>query len=92
MLLEMQACGIPVVTTRHADIPFVMAERDDLVAEEDVEGLADALVGVSELSAADWLARAERGRAVVAERHDARRCAEQMDDIYAEAFRVHSST
>jgi colanic acid/amylovoran biosynthesis glycosyltransferase len=33
VLLEMQAAGMPVVATRHADIPFVVAASDQLAPE-----------------------------------------------------------
>ena len=44
VLLEFQAAGVPVVATRHADIPAVVASADEFVAENDAAGLADALV------------------------------------------------
>jgi len=89
VLLEMQAAGIPVVSTRHADIPFVVADPGELVEEEDVEGISDALIRVAGLSDADWQERARRGRAVVQERHDAATLASKLDEIYAEALRLH---
>jgi colanic acid/amylovoran biosynthesis glycosyltransferase len=44
-IVEAMACGLPVVATRHAGIPAVIAsERDGLlVAERDIDALADAL-------------------------------------------------
>jgi glycosyltransferase involved in cell wall biosynthesis len=46
ILLEAQAIGIPIVTTRHADIPHVVPEGPGvhLCDEHDVEALADAVV------------------------------------------------
>ena len=46
ILLEAQAIGTPIVTTRHADIPHVVPEGPGvaLCAEHDVEALARALV------------------------------------------------
>ena len=37
-ILEFQALGLPVIATRHADIPFVVPRPHELVAEEDVTG------------------------------------------------------
>src|SRR6185436_249493 len=46
ILLEAQAMGTPIVTTRHADIPHVVPEGPGvwLCAERDVEGLGQALI------------------------------------------------
>ena len=46
ILLEAQAIGTPIVTTRHADIPHVAPEGPGvfLCREHDVEALGDALV------------------------------------------------
>src|SRR5439155_13466167 len=47
VILEMQALGIPVVATRHADIPFVVPRPEELAPEGDVDALADALCRVA---------------------------------------------
>jgi colanic acid/amylovoran biosynthesis glycosyltransferase len=86
VLLEMQALGNPVVSTRHADIPSVVATPERLTAEEDVDGLAEELVRLSELSDSDWTALAERGRAFVEARHDARVVATELEGVYREAL------
>jgi colanic acid/amylovoran biosynthesis glycosyltransferase len=86
VLLEMQAVGIPVVSTRHADIPFVVAEPERLAAEGDVDGLAEELVRVSEVSESEWTALGERGRAFVESRHDARVVAAELERVYREAL------
>ena len=46
ILLEAQAIGTPIVTTRHADIPHVVPAGPGvwLCAEHDVAALGDALV------------------------------------------------
>jgi colanic acid/amylovoran biosynthesis glycosyltransferase len=86
VLLEMQARGIPLVTTRHADIPFVVPPGTELVDEGDVDGLADALVHLSSASEDEWSKAAERGRTLVAANHDARKVAEQIEGLYKEAL------
>lgn len=86
VLLEMYARGIPVVATRHADIPFVAAEPDELVAEEDVDGIARALVASLRRDPADRRVRAERARTLVEEHHGAAALADQVADVYEEAL------
>jgi colanic acid/amylovoran biosynthesis glycosyltransferase len=86
VLLEMQAVGIPLVSTVHADIPFVVADPSRLAAEEDVDALADELVRLNELSAGEWTAAAEKGRAFVESRHDARIVAAELEAVYREAL------
>jgi colanic acid/amylovoran biosynthesis glycosyltransferase len=88
VLLEMQAIGMPVVSTRHADIPAVVAHPEQLVEEGDVDGLADALVRLAQVSDEEWREHARRGRALIEAEHDARRIASQLEDVYAEALGV----
>ena len=40
VLIELQAAGLLVVATRHADIPYVVPRDDQLADEEDVPGIA----------------------------------------------------
>ena len=91
VLLEMQAAGMPVVGTRHADLPTVVAEPDALVEEEDFEGLAEAIVRAAELTDADWTARCERGRALMEAEHDGARTAASMETLYAELVGVRTT-
>lgn len=80
--LEAQACGRPVVTTRHGGIPeYVRPGHTALVVEEgDADALADALVTVlSDRALAERLAA--NGPGAVAHL-DVRRTAARMDDLY----------
>ena len=88
VLLEMQAMGVPVVSTRHADIPFVVAEPARLVEEEDVEGLANELVRLSTVGEAEWAAIAAGGRAFVEAHHDAHVVAAELEDVYGEVLGI----
>lgn len=91
VLLEMQSAGIPIATTRHADIPFVVPDPNELVEEGDAGGLADALVRLAGTTEDEWRTRARRGRAFVQERHEARAIAKQIEEIYTEAIRSHGA-
>jgi colanic acid/amylovoran biosynthesis glycosyltransferase len=86
VLLEMQAIGVPVVATRHADIPFVVPDPERLVPEKDAEGLAAALVELASVSEGEYRDRARRARRFVEERHDARVVARQIAAVYREAL------
>jgi colanic acid/amylovoran biosynthesis glycosyltransferase len=85
VLIEMQAAGLLVVATRHADIPYVVPRGDQLADEEDVAGIADALVRTASLSDDEWRARAAEARTFVEENHDARVIARRIEVLYAEA-------
>lgn len=80
VLLEAQAIGTPLVTTRHADIPHVVPEGAGvyLCAEHDVHALGDALVSALE--------RRERSSSAhVTQHHDVTRAIERLEDIYVTA-------
>jgi colanic acid/amylovoran biosynthesis glycosyltransferase len=85
VLLEMQASGIPVISTRHADIPAIVPFGDALAEEEDVEGLAERIMVLFEEPDAKRAARADAGRAYVEAEHDARKIAALIEGHYAEA-------
>jgi colanic acid/amylovoran biosynthesis glycosyltransferase len=86
VILELQAMGIPVVATRHADIPFVVPRPQELVAEEDVDALAEALCRVANETETERRARTGEARAFVEARHDAAVTAAGVEDVYLEAL------
>ena len=82
-ILEAQALGLPVLSTTHADIPYVTrpGESAVLVPEGDSDALAEAL---AELIAHPerWAAMGRAGRAHVEARHDIRRQAARLEERY----------
>lgn len=85
VLLEAQALGLPVVGTRHADIPYVVAAEYDefLCAEGCATGLAGSLVKIRE-SASRWEAMGHAGRRHIERQHGAGNF-ETLQDIYDQA-------
>lgn len=68
VLMEAQATGCPVVTTRHSGIPEAIPESDHdavLAPEGDVAALARRMHALTQCSGEELKARAERGRAHV---------------------------
>lgn len=82
-ILDMAASGMPVVGTRHCDIPELVEDGvSGLLAEErDVEGLAERLRWLVEHPQA-WEAMAAAGRRRVEEQFDARRQGERLGEVY----------
>jgi glycosyltransferase involved in cell wall biosynthesis len=80
--LEAQACGRPLVTTRHGGIPeFVVEGRTALlVPEGDTNALADALVEV--LRDDNLAARLAAAGPAWAARFDVAVCTSRIDDLY----------
>lgn len=64
VLVEAQAIGLPCVSTRHAGIPEMIpdANQDLLVAEGDIEALADVICMLADRSLYDLKQGAKRGR------------------------------
>ncbi|HET6373355.1 MAG TPA: glycosyltransferase [Candidatus Polarisedimenticolia bacterium] len=84
-ILEAQASGLPILATRHADIPHIVREGESaLLSEEaDAPGLA---ANISRLAAdpALWARMGRAGRAHVEAAHDARRLAHELESFYEE--------
>jgi len=83
VLLEAQAVGLPVISTLHADIPFIVRDGETgvLVSEGNVEALASAL---DELLARPerWAEMGRAGRAFVESRHEMSRVGARLEAIY----------
>lgn len=86
-VIEMAAAGLPVISTRHCDIPFVLGEpnRGLLVAERDPPALARAM---ADLLTTDWDALTAANRRLVEREMDSRVQAERLAGIYAEVAGV----
>lgn len=71
VLLEMQAGGLPVLSTYHADIPEVVIHEQSgfLVPERDSDALAERLVFLAR-NPALWESMGENGRRHIAENYD----------------------
>ena len=82
-LLEAQACGVPILASTHADIPFVVQDgvAGRLAPEGDAEALGEQLIAL--LSEPQrWAAMGEAGRRHVAQRHDAATQTARLEDLY----------
>ena len=86
VILEAQACGLPVVTTDHDDIPHVTVPGASawISPQGDVEALAESLRRAARESAR-WGEMGRAGRAKVELDHDATRVVAALEDLYAEA-------
>lgn len=86
VLLEAQACGLPILSTTHADIPYVTVpgESSWLAPEGDAEALASLIVRAAG-EAQRWGAMGRTGRAKVMADHDVNREILRLEDLYQEA-------
>jgi len=89
-LLEAQALGLPVVSTTHADIPYVVVPgRSALLSHErDVAALTANLERLL-ASPEHWRQMGEAGRAHVEAHHDAAREIPRLEDLYRELALPH---
>lgn len=88
VLLEAQACGLPVIATDHDDIPYVTASGAAgrsawLAAQGDVEALARVLRRAAD-EAGLWGEMGRAGRAKIESDHDARRIVTALESLYAD--------
>jgi colanic acid/amylovoran biosynthesis glycosyltransferase len=84
-ITELSASGMPVVATRHCDIPQVVLDgRSGLLAEErDVDGLATLLARIC-ASPQTWEGMGRAGRAHVEDRFDIRKQVRDLERSYEE--------
>jgi len=86
VLVEAQAIGLPCVSTRHAGIPEMIPARNHefLVAEGDIEGLANALRRLASQSKEELLQLSIRGREMVEREFSLAHEAEKLRSLYGE--------
>ena len=83
VLLEAQACGLPVLSTLHADIPEVVLDSVSgyLVPERDVDSLAERLAYLLDHSET-WAEMGLAGRRHVEDSYDLSDQARRLEDLY----------
>jgi colanic acid/amylovoran biosynthesis glycosyltransferase len=83
VLLEAQAAGVPIVSTRHADIPEVVLDGESalLAREADVDDIAAVLETMLD-SGHRWAEMGRTGRAWVESCHDIKVVTSQLEEIY----------
>ena len=82
-LLEAQACGVPVLSTLHADIPNVVGHGESglLAPERDADALAGHLERLVD-EPERWPAMGRAGRARVERFHDVALQVRRLEDLY----------
>lgn len=88
VLLDAQATGMPVISTRHCDIPEEVKDGETglLCDEHDIDGLADAIRRFYEMDQNEYDTFATRASMHVRTHYDVVACARNLAHIYAEAL------
>ena len=83
IILEAQACGIPLISTNHADIPYVTcADESALLSQErDVDGLTKNICQLLDNSGR-WPIMARKGRNHVEQFHDVSNEVRHLENTY----------
>jgi len=91
-LIEMSASGMPVVASRHCDIPEVIVDGASgfLVPERDVDALAERLLYLADRRET-WEDMARAGRTHVEEEYDAALQVQRLEGVYRSLLTVHRS-
>lgn len=82
-ILEMQAAGLPIVSTYHADIPHIVRDGESalLVPERDVEQLATQLHCLIENSDR-WVTMGKIGHDYVLQHHNIELASQRLEALY----------
>lgn len=88
-ITELSASGMPVVATRHCDIPQIVIDGESglLAAERDVDGLAALLSRIC-ASPEIWESMGRAGRAHVEERFDIRKQVRELERWYTASLKA----
>ncbi len=80
-IIEMAATGMPIVSTTHCDIPFVLSRQNApyLAEERDSNGLCEAIV---RLVSSEWKDLLDANRSHIDQELDAQRQGERLGRIY----------
>jgi colanic acid/amylovoran biosynthesis glycosyltransferase len=83
VLLEAQACGMPILSSLHDDIPYVTVPNGSalLAPERDVEALSTLALKLAE-SAGAWGSMGSIGRQHVEKQHDVRKEILGLETVY----------
>jgi colanic acid/amylovoran biosynthesis glycosyltransferase len=83
IILEAQACGVPVISTSHADIPYITRPNESalLSEERDVDGLANNLRHLFHYPEL-WSKMGKMGRTHVEKNHDVRKEVLALENLY----------
>lgn len=91
IILEAQACGVPVIATTHADIPYITVNSKSalLSPERDVEHLERNIRYLLNTSSV-WAEMGTLGRKHVECYHDVKKEVISLEDLYMEAINENS--
>jgi len=83
IILEGQACGVPVVSTTHADIPYVCCQNGSalLCPERDIEALINNIRYLFD-NPEIWPEMGKKGRKHIEKYHDVNKEILLLEDIY----------
>lgn len=88
VLLDAQATGMPVISTRHCDIPEEVTDGRTgiLVDEGDLRGLSDAISRFYSMSQSEYDEFSSRARTHVVSNFASAECSAHLAEIYSEAL------
>jgi colanic acid/amylovoran biosynthesis glycosyltransferase len=87
IILEAQACGVPVISTTHADIPYITCPDESalLSSERDIDGLANNVRHLSNNSEI-WSHMGKKGREHIERFHNVEREVVALENIYKDSL------
>ena len=91
VILQAQATGMPVISTKHADIPeSVIHNKSGLLVEEsDVKGLSESIIDLIKRDNL-WGEMGFYGRKLVLKRHDINIVNKRLEYLYDRAIKMNN--
>lgn len=87
IIIQMQAAGLPIISTTHADIPNIIPKENHFLSEE---GNVDDIVNNIKLLISqqdNWINISLRGRKFVEQEHSTKTCSILLEKMYESIFK-----
>jgi colanic acid/amylovoran biosynthesis glycosyltransferase len=84
IILDAQACGLPIISNFHADIPNITIQNKTaiLTKEKDTEALAKSIIEFYEMDEENYLCFSSNAKNFIYENFESKLCSARLENLY----------